>query len=144
MKSNIGISVGLLGAGVFLGNLFGGVLVSLLILVYVTKFEDNPWIKHMAIKASILTFFFTALVSVIGLLPDGIGIINNLANIFNSHFSIKFVSSIAMLLKSLVYFIETILFILLASKALSQNTIKIKFAEKLIDEHYRKFQEKSA
>ncbi len=140
MKSKIGISVGLLGAGVFLGNLFGGVLTSLLILVYICKFEDNVWLKHMAIKASILTFTFSILVFVASILPNSIGILDSFVEAFGGNLSFNFVTSLSQMVRSAISLLESVLFIALAIKALGQGTYKISFVDKLVDEHFRKFQ----
>ena len=50
-KTRLGISVGMLGAAVYLTGLFSGYLVALLMAGYVLLCEENGWLKRSVIKA---------------------------------------------------------------------------------------------
>ena len=50
-KTRLGISVGMLGAAVYLTGLFSGYLVAILMAGYVLLCEENGWLKRSDIKA---------------------------------------------------------------------------------------------
>ena len=50
-KTRLGISVGMLGAAVYLTGLFSGYLVAILMAGYVLLCEENGWLKRSVIKA---------------------------------------------------------------------------------------------
>lgn len=51
--------MGMLGAAIYLTELFSGYLVAVLIAGYVLLFEENGWLKRSAVKAVSLMVFFS-------------------------------------------------------------------------------------
>ena len=136
MKSKLGISVGLFGAGIYLGNLVGGILVSILLLGYVLLFEENEWLKVSVIKATVLSMFFTFITMVVELVPRTIGTIDNLMRIFDGDFTMQFLSRLTLFLNYGIGLLEMVLFLLLAVKALNQRTMNIPVVDGMIKKHY--------
>ena len=136
MKSKLGISVGLFGAGIYLGNLVGGILVSILLLGYVLLFEENEWLKVSVIKATVLSMFFTFVTMVVELVPRTIGTIDNLMRIFDGDFTMQFLSRLTLFLNYGIGLLEMIVFLLLAVKALNQRTMNIPVVDGMIKKHY--------
>ena len=136
MKSKLGISVGLFGAGIYLGNLVGGILVSILLLGYVLLFEENEWLKVSVIKATVLSMFFTFVTMVVELVPRTIGTIDNLMRIFDGDFTMQFLSRLTLFLNYGIGLLEMVLFLLLAVKALNQRTMNIPVVDGMIKKHY--------
>ncbi len=136
MKSKLGISVGLFGAGIYLGNLVGGILVSILLLGYVLLFEENEWLKVSVIKATVLSMFFTFITMVVELVPRTIGTIDNLMRIFDGDFTMQFLSRLTLFLNYGIGLLEMIVFLLLAVKALNQRTMNIPVVDGMIKKHY--------
>ena len=58
-KTRLGISVGMLGATIYLSGLFGGYVAILLLAGYSLLFEENIWLKKSAVKAVALLLFFS-------------------------------------------------------------------------------------
>ena len=79
-KAKLGISVGLLGAAIYLTALSGSLLGLLVLAGYVLLAEENAWLKRTAIKA-VVTFIAFALIGVgIDVLQELVGMIGVLAN----------------------------------------------------------------
>ena len=136
MKSKLGISVGLFGAGIYLGNLVGGILVSILLLGYVLLFEENEWLKVSVIKATVLSMFFTFITMVVELVPRTTGTIDNLMRIFDGDFTMQFLSRLTLFLNYGIGLLEMVVFLLLAVKALNQRTMNIPVVDGMIKKHY--------
>lgn len=136
MKSKLGISVGLFGAGIYLGNLVGGILVSILLLGYVLLFEENEWLKVCVIKATVLSMLFTFVTMVVELIPRTIGTVDNLMRIFDGDFTVQFLSNVSLFLNYGIGLLEMVVFLLLAFKALNQRTMNIPVVDGMIKKHY--------
>ena len=65
-KSNFGVSVGVVGAAMYLLSLFGGYMAALLLIGYVLLFESNTWLKRTAVKVAVITFIFSVASGCIG------------------------------------------------------------------------------
>jgi len=134
-KTKLGISVGLLGAVMFLSCLFGGYIVAIVMAGYILLFEENEWLKKSAVKGVALMFGFAVLATVINLIPYTIGFIDSIVNVFGGSFSIPFVSKILTVIDSGLTLIERVLFVLLGLKAFNQGTIKVPVIDSLVDKN---------
>ena len=70
-KAKLGISVGLLGAAIYLTALSGSLLGLLVLAGYVLMVEDNQWLRLSAVKAVAVYLFFTFVIQAVGYVPDG-------------------------------------------------------------------------
>lgn len=50
-KTKLGVSIGLLGAGIFAAALFGGYVATIVLAGYVLLMETNEWLRRAAVKA---------------------------------------------------------------------------------------------
>ena len=125
MKTKLGISAGLFGAGVYLAGYYGGVLTSLLILVYVLLFEEDEWLKGVALKNAIVVFGFLALSTVISFVPGLISIVNRFFNIFGGSFSLAFVQNLISFIQEVVYYLKPVVFLVLAISAYGGNGLAL-------------------
>ena len=135
-KTKLGISAGLLGAAVCFSGLFGGYIITTLLVGYILLFEENVWLKKTGIKVLAVMFSFSLLYTIIGLLPNGIGLINNVFDIFGGTFSINIITKIVNLIRSVLNLIETVIFILLGIKAFNQGTIRISIVDNLVNKYF--------
>lgn len=134
-KTKLGISVGLLGAAIYFMGLFSGYLVVTLLVGYVLLFEENKWLRKAAVKAIALMIFFSCLVAVLNLIPDAIGMVNNILAVFKGSFTMVFVSRVITAATAIINFIEKVMFLILGFKALNQGTIVVPAVEKLIQKN---------
>lgn len=134
-KTKLGISVGMLGAAIYLTGLFSGYLVAVLLTGYVLLFEENEWLKRNAVKAVSLMMLFSLVVVLINLIPNAMGCISYLAAMFGGSFRIGFLSNLVSAVTSGIDIVEKILFIGLGIKALNQGTIAVPVVDNLINKY---------
>lgn len=132
-KSNLGVSVGVVGAAMYLLSLFSGYLAALLLIGYVLLFESDTWLKRTAVKAAVITFMFSVASALVGLLPSCITTIHSFLYLFDSEFYITFVSSLVSFLRNVLSLTQTVLMLGLAWKALSHKTIVISFVDSFVN-----------
>lgn len=134
-KTRLGISVGLLAAATFFSGLFGGYVATILLAGYTLLFEDNAWLKKAVVKAVAVMISFSVLGFVVGLIPDLIGLINSIFNIFGGHFTLTFVDRLFSSIAGALSLIKDIVFVLLGVKALSQGSIALPVIDKIIGKY---------
>lgn len=134
-KTRLGISVGLMGALIYFVCLFGSYLASILLAGYVLMFEGNEWLKRSAVKAVALMVFFSFVSALVGLLPETVGLLSEIVELFNGNFSYYAVSQFCNILNIALDIYQTILFIILGVKALNQGTVPVPFVDSLIQKY---------
>ena len=134
-KTKLGITVGFMGAILYCLGLFSGYFVTVAAVAYVLIAEENIWLRKTAVKVLALTFLFPIIRTIIGVIPDAIGFINNIMNLFNDTFEVEIISKIVVILNNIVNIAEYVIFILLGIRAFSQGTIKIPVVDSIINKH---------
>ena len=135
MKTKIGISAGAYAAMMFLLALFGGYTPLLIGAGFVLIFESNDWLKATVVKAFVLALMFSLCNTILYLIPDLLGIIDNWAGVFNGDINFNKLNQIIGALWSIISFVRTILFVILALMALKMKTIGIGFVDKFVEKH---------
>lgn len=134
-KTKLGISVGLLGAAVYFSGLFNGLLLIAILAGYVLLVEENEWLRRTSVKAVVLYIMFALLSTLVGFIPDIIGLINSLCGIFGGSFAIPALSSIVEFIQYGIQIVRDILFIILGIKALNQGTVVIPVVDNFINKY---------
>lgn len=124
-KSKLGISVGFIGAAMYLLSLIAGYTPTLLVVGYVLLAEEDAWLKRTAVKAMVVTFLFSLAYMVLGLVPDVMGTISSFLNIFGGSFYLAFISNVISFFNNVLGLLEIVALSLLALKALGQDTIPL-------------------
>lgn len=134
-QTKLGISVGMLGAAIYLTGLFSGYVVAILMAGYVLLFEENGWLKRSAVKAVSLMVFFSFITILINLIPNAVSCIGYIAAMFGGSFHVGFISNLVSAVTSAIDIIEKLLFIGLGIKALNQGTIAVPVVDKLVSKY---------
>lgn len=138
-KTKLGISVGLFGAILFMAALTGSYIAIFVAAGYALLAEENVWLKRAAVKAVVLTVAFAALNIIVYFIPNIIDTIENLVLMFGGDsFTggfVGFINDLVSFLGSVIDLAETVIFALLALKALNQGTIIIPAVDKFINKH---------
>ena len=134
-KTRLGISVGLLGAAIYFMGLFSGYLLAVLLAGYVLLFEENSWLRKNAVKAMSVLAVFSLLITVLYLVPNAIGFINDVVSIFGGSFYVAFLSNLISAAVAALNIIEKLLIIGLGVKALTQGTIAVPVVDNLINKY---------
>ncbi len=135
-KTKLGISVGLMGALMFLISLVGGYVAAILAAGYILLREENRWLKESAIKAVAVLVGFGLLSALIGLIPEAFGFIQSFVLMFGGYLDTPaFYQQFINVLTILLAILKTIVFVMLAWKALRQETVTIPVIDRLLKKH---------
>ena len=134
-KTRLGITVGLMGAALYFSGLFGGYMITIILAGYVLLCEENAWLKKAAVKTVAIMMGFSLLGSLIYLIPNAIGLIDSVLNVFGGNFYLTFVSNIIDVVDNVLALAEKLLFIILGLKAFNQGNISVPVIDKLINKY---------
>lgn len=140
-KTKLGISVGLLAAAIYFTGIFdgylsaGGTLIAILLTFYVLFAEDNVWLRKSAVKAVALMIFFILISVLIGLIPNFVSFITDIADIFQREIDTSKLTSFISAIQEVIDIVRKVLFTMLGFKALGQGTISIPVVDNLIDRY---------
>ncbi len=134
-KTKLGISIGLMGALLYAVGLFGGYFLTIAAFAYVLLREENTWLKQTAVKALALAFLFPVIGVVIGVIPDIVGLANNVMSLFDETFSMEIINEIEVVLRNIANIAEYVIFILLGILALAKKTVRIPLVDAAIEKH---------
>lgn len=134
-KTKLGVSVGLLGAGVFFSALFGGYIPVILVAGYVLLCEDSDWLKKAAVKAVALLMTFSVLTYALGLIPDLFYWLEDFLGLINLNISFSFINNIVNLLTSAIAIVKIVAFLVLGLKALKKEDFAISAIDDMVNKH---------
>lgn len=134
-KTRLGISVGLLGAAIYLVGLFGGYVAMVVLAGYTLLFESNGWLRRSAVKAVVLMVAFSALNAVLGLIPDCFSAIGEVVVLGGGEFQLVLLNHLFSALIQLVDVVKKVLFLVLGAKALRQSTVVIPAVDEFISSY---------
>ena len=134
-RTKLGLSVGLLGAAICFSGLFGGYLLTGVLVGYVLLFEENIWLRKTAIKTLALMMGFSLASSVIGLFPSLIHIVDNIFMMFGGYFTPAFAINFFAAVETCLDMVKTILLLMMGVKAITQGTVAIPMIDNLINKH---------
>lgn len=134
-KTRLGITVGLMGAALYFSGLFGGYVITIILAGYVLLCEENAWLKKAAVKTVAIMMGFSLLTSLIYLIPNAIGLIDSVLNIFGGNFYLAFISNIIDVVDNVLGLAEKLLLIILGLKAFNQGNISVPVIDKLINKY---------
>ena len=134
-KTKLGISVGLMGAMVFLMALGGGITPLLLLAGYIFFKEENVWLKKNAVKAIAVLLVYYIAYYALGLIPDVLGLLLDTIGLVGINISLSFINNLVYILRDAVSVVKTLILLLSGLTALNMGSIKVSFIDNLIDKH---------
>ena len=134
-KTKLGISVGLFGALLYAIGLWGGYFLTIAAVAYVLIREESAWLKQTAVKVLVLTFLFPLISVAIGVIPDLVGLVQSVMNLFDEFFSMEIILEIETILRSILNIVEYVIFILLGIFALGKKTIRLPLVDAAVEKH---------
>lgn len=132
MKTKLGISVGLMGAALYLGSYYGGYVVMALMVGYVLLCEENEWLKAAAVKAALILLSFSLLNTLIDLIPTLVNLLDSLFRVFNGSLYVPFIDNVSNLFYNILTLLKKVLMIGLAALALINGDKKSDPLDKLV------------
>jgi hypothetical protein len=134
-NTKIGISAGLMAATAYFLGIVGGWVPVVLVAGYILVAETNEWLRTAAVKAVAICLFFSIVSTIVGLIPNTITIIGNIAAIFRQTFTIVEVTRLVTAFNSIWSFIERLLLLFLGFSALKHGTVGFGPVDGLIEKH---------
>ncbi len=134
-KTKLGVAVGLVGAAVYLGSLFGGYTVLILLAGYCLLFEENAWLKKTCVKAVVLVIMFSMLRTLLGLIPDVLYIVSDFLSLLTLNVHFSYLNNIFSFLINIVDLLKTVLFLYLGYVSVHEGTFAIPMVDKLISKY---------
>ena len=92
---------------------------------YILLAESNAWIKKTSVKMILLMLVFSLISTIIQFIPDVINLISSAVNIWGGYFSIGAITKIVLFLQNALGLIKTVLFLILAAKALRSEERRV-------------------
>lgn len=134
-KTKLGISVGLMGAGLYFLGIFS-FIPAFLLAAYVLLCEDSAWLKRNAIRMVIIVTGFYILHTGVDMLQEIWGVINSILGwIPFLHLYFNFPLNLDSIADYVISFIGNLVLLMSGFKALSNDMIKVSFADKLLSKH---------
>ena len=124
-----------MGALLYALGLFGGYFLTVAAVVYVLWREESVWLKQTAVKALALTFLFPVISLAIGVIPDLVGLVQSVMNLFDEFFSMEVILEIEAILRSILNILEYVVFILLGVMTLGKKTVRVPLVDALVEKH---------
>ncbi|MDE6055051.1 MAG: hypothetical protein K2G55_15130 [Lachnospiraceae bacterium] len=122
-----------------LGSTFSVYLVSstaFLLAAYVLLREDSAWLKRNAIRMVIIVTGFYILHTGVDMLQEIWGVINSILGwIPFLHLHFNFPLNLDSIADYIISFIENLVLLMIRFRALSNDMIKVNFADKLLAKH---------
>lgn len=134
-KTKLGISVGLMGALMFLICLAGGYVAAILVAGYILLREENRWLKETAIKAVAVLVGFGLLSALLGVIPGTFSFMQSVAELIDGYLDATVIYRFFNVLTTLLAVVRTVVFILLAWKALKQQNVSVPVVDSLLKKH---------
>ena len=132
-KSNLGVSVGFIGALAYLAAFVNSFVGLLLIVGYVLLREENIWLRKNVLKAMVLYIGFLLLGIAVRLIPNFFSLLNTFLSIFRFNFISAVLTGIFGTLMKLLSYCAKLLYLALGVMALTQRTIAFAPLDKFID-----------
>lgn len=116
-KTKLGISVTLMVAVLYFLGLYGGYIITGILVGYILLKEEDQGLKKEAVRVLLLMLLFSLLSTALSLVPSVLNIITNLLEVIDVHIYFTFFHSVFDVLISLVSLVKTVAFVLLGLAA---------------------------
>lgn len=134
-KTKLGISAALFVAALYFLGLYGGYVVTGLLVAYVLFVEEDSWLKKQALSVLGLMIVFSLAGTALNLIPNLFSLIYSVLEIMEVHVYVSLVHRIFNVLGSALSLIKTIVFVLFGACALIGKPVKISALDALLDKY---------
>ncbi len=135
MQSNLKVSVGLLGALLYLAIMGGGYLAILILGGYILLKEENPWLRRVVVKATLIYITFALVSAALSLLGESIDTIERLLELIFINISTTYLMNILYIMRNVIDILQYLVYGVLGIKALTQGTIPIPIIDGMINKY---------
>lgn len=132
-KTKLNIPVAIVAAAAWLLGLYGGYVITGILIGYVLLKEENLWLRKNCLRVLILMLTFSVASTAINLLPNLLELLYSFLRIFKVNFYLDFVHSVFNLFYSVISLIKTLLFLLLGITAAMNKDFKLPVLDPFIE-----------
>lgn len=132
-KSNLGVSVGFIGALAYLAAFVNSFVGLVLIVGYVLLREENIWLRKNVLKALVIYIGLVLLNVAVRFVPNFFGLIDTFMSIFRISFVNAALTAVSATCYKLLNYAGKLLYLALGVMALTQRTIAFAPLDKFID-----------
>ena len=132
-KTKLNLPVAIVAAAAWLLGLYGGYVITGILIGYVLLKEDSQWLKKNCLRVLILMLTFSVGLTVINLLPSLLELLYSFLRIFKVSIYLNFIQEIFNLVSTVVSLVKTVLFILLGIAAALNKDFKIPVLDPFIE-----------
>lgn len=134
-KTKLGISVALMMALTYFLGLYGGYVITGILVGYILLKEEDSGLKKQAVRVLSLMVLFSLAGTAINLIPSFLNIISSLLEIVNVYFYFSFFHRVFDVLGSVLSLIKTVAFVALGLCAVFGKDVKLPVVDPLIDKY---------
>ena len=102
---------------------------------YVLLVENNEWLRKNAVKTIVLMIIFSIVAAIINLIPDAMSCVEHIMSAMGLVFNENCLSNLVAAITSVIDICQKLLFIILGTKALNQETIHIPSVDRFINKY---------
>lgn len=132
-KTKLNLSVAMVAAAAWLLGLYGGYIITGILVGYVLLCEESQTLKKTCLRVLIAMLTFSVAFTVIDLLPSLLELLYSFLRIFKVNIYLDFVHNIFSLIYSIVSLIKTIAFVLMGVAAALNKDFKIPVLDPFIE-----------
>jgi len=133
-KTNLGVTVELLGAAMYFTGLIN--IVPLVLMAgYALLMENDEWLKKTAVKAVGIVIIFSVLYTLVGLLDDPFSLISRLLRLFKVVFTYSWLSTFISICQTIISLVQNLLLLLLGFSALGKGDVRLGSVDNVIEKN---------
>lgn len=134
-KTKLGISATFMVALTYFLGLYGGYVITGILVGYVLLAEEDLRLKKQALSVLALMLLFSLVSTVLGLTPSILSLLSDLLEIVNVHYYFTFFHRTYEFLGSVLSLLKTVLFVVLGMLAVFGKDVKLPVIGRLIEKY---------
>lgn len=134
-KTKLNIPVALVAAAACFLGLYGGYVITGILVGYVLLKEEDAWLKKVCARVLVLMLAFSLANTALNLLPNLLEILYSFLRIFNVNFYLDFIHSFFNVLYQILSLVKTILFVLMGIAALMNKRFSFPVIDPFLEKH---------
>ncbi len=134
-KTKLGISAALMVALTYFLGLYGGYVITGILVGYILLKEEDLDLKKQAVRVLSLMVLFSLAGTAINLIPNILSLFTNLLEIVKVYFYFSFFHEVFNFLGSVLSLLKTVVFVALGLCAVFRKDVKIPVVDPLIDKY---------
>lgn len=134
-KTKLGISVTLMAAALYFLGLYGGYVITGVLVGYILLKEEDTGLKKEAVRVLLLMLLFSLVGTALNLVPNILSIFSGLLEIINVHYYFSFFHNVFGVFSSVLSLLKTVAFVALGLAAVFGKSVKLPVIDPLIEKY---------